>query len=387
MSNGQALPAAPVTPVTPVTATESAVVSQRVSRSSVHIDLGFLQNRAIYHRIPTDDIPHAFLDPDKQPAPGTSLSDLLQQGHFRRAAETALKQLLEATPNEAETILQLLYTRLACLVLISHNELAAEEALPLTDFLGRSTPGVKDVLLLVPWDLRLLLVRLQSITAADGGRRGIMALYALAGEVRAQLLDARSNQDDAATELWSARLKDIGLRVSDTLVEVGELETATRHLDTLTDTDPNEIGYRRALLRVRVGDVAGALRSARDIDDDNQRDVLSALITTAEGDFAEAVEGWKALVSQRPEAELLGQNLAVCLLYIGRITEARDVLERLSQEKATAFTGLLFNLSTVYELCTERAVEQKNDLAQRMAGKLPVTGSGGWERSNVDFKL
>ena len=46
---------------------------------------------------------------------------------------------------------------------------------------------------------------------------------------------------------------------------------------------------------------------------------------------------------------------------------------------------LLFNLSTMYELCTERATSLKLKLAETVA---EMDGSpGGWERSNADFKL
>ena len=51
-------------------------------------------------------------------------------------------------------------------------------------------------------------------------------------------------EDDA--RLWSARLRDLGLRIADALVEMGELETANRHLDSLPDSDTSHIIYRKA---------------------------------------------------------------------------------------------------------------------------------------------
>lgn len=46
---------------------------------------------------------------------------------------------------------------------------------------------------------------------------------------------------------------------------------------------------------------------------------------------------------------------------------------------------LLFNLTTMYELCTDRSRSLKAKLAEKVAG-MEVT-TKGWEKSNADFKL
>lgn len=46
---------------------------------------------------------------------------------------------------------------------------------------------------------------------------------------------------------------------------------------------------------------------------------------------------------------------------------------------------LIFNLSTAYELCTERNRNLKLALAEKVAD-LDETAKG-WEKSNADFKL
>ena len=46
---------------------------------------------------------------------------------------------------------------------------------------------------------------------------------------------------------------------------------------------------------------------------------------------------------------------------------------------------LLFNLSTVYELCTEKHRNMKMKLAERVAGM--EESQAGWEKTNADFKL
>jgi hypothetical protein len=265
-------------------------------------------------------------------------------------------------------------------------DIAAAEAFPLVDHLARNSPAAQDLAARVPWHLRLLLVRLQSIGAADGGRRGIMALYALAGETRARLRHAQRSGDDAAVAVWSARLHDLGLRVCDALVEMGELDTAMRHLDGLADGGGEEVAYRKALLRVRVGDVVGARQFVHHVQEERQRCGLEALLQVADGDYTHALTSWRTLMREFPHDEQFVLNAAVSLLYTGHMTAARDLLEQLAQDRPL-FPTVLFNLCTMYELCTERAVERKTSLTQRAAAKPPAPDSGGWERGTFEFKL
>lgn len=355
-------------------------------RPKLIVDLRFLQERSGFHALTTEDVHDVFLKSDNQPRAGTALPELLQGGHFRRAAEASVIELLQCSPNDAERIFYLLYTRLASLVLINRSDLAAHEAGALTDYLARSPPGARDVLPLIPWELRLLLVRLQSTAANDGGRRAIMALYALTAETRSHIRDARESGDQQEQSIWSERLRELGLRVGDTLAEMGELETASRHLDTLVDVKGDEIAFRKALLRLRIGDVHGAKQNIDSIENATHRTALEALLAFSNGKIPEAVSLCQTQVDNDSSNPLFATNLAVGLLYTGRITEARDLFESIAQTQP-AFPGLLFNLATVYELCTDHARERKTDLAHGMASKTPAAASGGWERANFEFKL
>ena len=351
------------------------------------VDLQFLLDRRLYHQLPTNEIAPGFADSKHQPPLGAPLESLIQAGHFRRAAETALTDLLSSSAGDANRIFKLLYSRLACLVVISRPDLAADEAVALTEFLNRNTPDAKDILPAVPWELRLLLVRLQAIAASDDGRRVIMSMYALASEVRSHLFEAKTEGDQTAVTAWSERLRDLGLRIADTLVEAGELETAARHLNTLSGISPDVLNSRKALISMRTGDLSSAQDALNKMTPGLSKEIHQALLQTTEGDFTKAVEAWRKLAEQNPDNELLGQNLSACLLYTGHIAEARAILESIVRD-TPAFPTLLFNLSTVYELCTNRAVERKTRLSQFLAQRAPLGNtSGGWERTNADFKL
>ena len=87
------------------------------------------------------------------------------------------------------------------------------------------------------------------------------------------------------------------------------------------------------------------------------------------------------------------------LEYINKSAlQAREVLESLIGNRDN-FHALTFNLSTIYELCTERSRALKIGLAENVAGtkKDPSQvgmGTDGtherpaaWEKVNSDFKL
>lgn len=68
-------------------------------------------------------------------------------------------------------------------------------------------------------------------------------------------------------------------------------------------------------------------------------------------------------------------------------TQARTILSSLVDD-SHSFHALTFNLSTVYELCTDRSRALKIGLAERVAEiKISEQGMVGWEKVNGDFKL
>ncbi|KAK0337037.1 hypothetical protein LTR91_008879 [Friedmanniomyces endolithicus] len=324
-----------------------------VERPKSNVDLRFLQNPRIYHSLPTEDAALPLLGSEQQPPPDTPFPDLLRGSHFGRAAETAARDLLRCSPSDAEPIFRLLYTRLACLVLVSRPDLAAQEAAPLTDLLARNPPSATEIVALIPWELRLLLVPLQSLSAEDGGRRSVMALYVLAGEARAHLKQALTDEDVSGHDLWSERLRDLGLRVADALVEMGELETAERHLDSLTGLDLDDVTYQKAMLRIQVGDISGAEHYLDKLESGNKKATLEILLKIADGQ--EATSSWQDL-KRHPDDGIMANNLAVSSLYAGNIMDARRILEQtLSRSPASA--AISFNISTIYELCSERGLD------------------------------
>ncbi|OAA54631.1 Tetratricopeptide-like helical [Cordyceps fumosorosea ARSEF 2679] len=302
-------------------------------------DFSFLLRPEIYHPLTPLNVPLAFRSPPRQqPDPRDQPEALLARGHFRAAAIAAVQELTGSggsgpgvDARDTRRIFDLLYARLACLTLIDATPLAAQEVKALED-LNSARTYVDDATgeHLVPWALRVLNVRLQALGFGDP-RRAVMSYHDLAREARERVARAAARRDHSDAE------------------------------------------FARECARRCAGD-----------DAETTEGIVLALCDMADGEHEAALARWRVLSEARPDDEMISVNAAVCLLYLGRIVEGRDLLEGLVDRGCSSHT-LLFNLSTMYELCTDRSKALKVKLTERVAamGESPA----GWERTNADFKL
>ncbi|KAK2038249.1 hypothetical protein LZ31DRAFT_479287 [Colletotrichum somersetense] len=377
--SGQRSPAVPHSPTPPV-------------KTTVTKDFDFLLRPEIYHNVNPANIPSAFRNSSKQPPADASLEDLVAKGHFRAAAIAAVQELTatggavrgSVDPSDHDRIFSLLYTRLACLTLIDATSIAAQEVRALGDLNAGIYMDETTGEHLVPWELRVLNVRLQAIGFNDP-RRSVMSYHDLAREAREQITKAKTRHDNSARELWKARLSDLGINVAGALIEMDDLAGAAHHLKALKDHGDGKMALSRALLWLHLGDTEAARSCVLDIGEDGKHaeTVVTALCHMADGEYDTALQCWQGL-KEELEDEMVGVNLAVCLLYTGKLTEARSVFEDMVSAGYSSHT-LLFNLSTTYELCTERNRNLKLRLVEKVAD-LDETPRG-WEKNNADFKL
>ncbi|KAM0414311.1 hypothetical protein ACHAPD_007562 [Fusarium lateritium] len=354
-------------------------------------DFSFLLRPEIYHPLTPLNVPVAFRNPQRQPNPEAPVEELVASGHFRAAAIAAVQELTGSgasggiNPTNSKRIFELLYTRLACLTLIDATPLAAQEVKAMEDLNDirkyvDETTGEH----LVPWELRVLNIRLQSLGFGDY-RRAVMSYHDLAREARERITKAAAQHDNSAREIWKARLHDLGIQVAGALIELEDLTGAAQHLNTLQDRGDGKMALTKALLWLHLGDVDSARDCARQAvgSDENVEKLILALCDMADSEYESALDAWKEL-KETMDDEMVGVNTAVCLLYLGRIQEGRTVLEELVDSGLSSHT-LLFNLSTMYELCTERHKNMKIKLTERIAGM--EASAAGWEKTNNDFKL
>ncbi|TIA09951.1 hypothetical protein D6C83_08542 [Aureobasidium pullulans] len=342
---------------------------------TMQLDLSLLLRPSLYAPVPTTQIATPFLDTSHQPAPDTDLETLLSHRRFIHAADKATDILTSGSisPSNTQRILELLYTRLACLVLCNQATHAAKESKPLSDLLARESstytrPHREIFLEQIPWSLRLLLLKLQVLGTADAHRRAIMGLYALSSECRTLAQKARVDKDEEAFKMWKTRLSDLGIRVAGELVEMGELETARRHLATITpgpatpEAEMLEMCIRKTLLLLKIGDTKAAeecLATTTTITtsssesqthtDENlliQQRVLSALTSLSTSNYTSAVTQLQNLATTYPSNPLILHNLAIANIYSNNVSTASSILESLVSESEIVFPTLLFNLST-----------------------------------------
>ncbi|KAF1977972.1 hypothetical protein BU23DRAFT_577872 [Bimuria novae-zelandiae CBS 107.79] len=310
-------------------------------------DFSFLQDASAYHVLPASNIPPPFLNAPNIPSVSSPIGTLLLSGHYRLAAIAAARNLVTSTPSTDYTILfHFVHIRLACLSKVfgdlNPSLYYADQGMG-----GRGTH-------LVPWELRILV--------------GVMGYYELARECREAILSLSTDEEK---EMWRARLRDCGIRVANVLVEMGDLEG-------------REVAVMETLTWLRLGDITAARRclsSTSSPEEENDGDelaggALEGLIQLADSDYTAAASTFEALYERFPSDAMLTQNLAVCLLYTGRIAEARELLSGLVNE-GQPFHFLVFNLCTVYELCTERNRDSTMGLASQMATRRG-DGSVGW---------
>lgn len=312
-----------------------------------------------------------------------------------------------------------MYTRLSSLTLCNQTPLAAQEVKSLEDLNSSYYRDDESGVHLVPWCLRLLAVRLQGMGYADA-RRGVMGYYDLAREARVSLSGikkalATDEFDDGEQErleeekgMWEERLVELGVRVASALIEMEDLEGAAKFLSTLNASQFPQLETQKALLYLCLGDVDAARSSISSISrnssptstmssgTDKERDVILALAHIADSEYAESVKVWESLLEMTPENDpevaMYQQNLAVCYLYLGRMDSSREILEKLTDDSSATFHALTFNLSTIYELCTERSRALKISLAEKVADILVESrkkgeGERAGEKVNGDFKL
>ncbi|KIX99296.1 uncharacterized protein Z520_04872 [Fonsecaea multimorphosa CBS 102226] len=360
-------------------------------------DLSFLLDASIYHALSQLEVPGPFRKPFLPPPNAETplktcmqqLDSLLSQCDFLRAAQLAGSILVSGTvrPMDSKSIFRLLEIRYSCLELSGNLLLAAQEAKALEDLSSgfyydepNSERGSADDDLaggqkvpthIMPFSLRLQALRLQSIGFSDP-RRGVSTLYDVALECREHLSATRTSSEQR--ELWTERLGEVSVRVVNALIEMGDVDCAARTLAGMRPATDDHLALwtsRMSLLRIKMGDIAGAKRLIESGNLDSQdKLVLGSLLHIAEGRYDDAMKGLSenGASADSDLAALVKQNLAVAYLYRGEIQKSRQILEKLVND-GHSFQTLTINLATIYDLTSDRSRELKASMVSHIAGR------------------
>ena len=332
------------------------------------------------------------------------IESYLSQCHFLGAAHLAGLLLSSALipSTDTQTIFRLLSIRYACLELSGNVLLAAQEAKALEDigsafyYAGLPESDQQDAEIvgeqsmpkhIMPFSLRLQALRLQSIGFSDA-RRGVSALYDLGTECREHISEPSVSLEDGL--LWTSRLEEVGIRVTNALIEMGDLDCAKRTLDGMKSSNSKNSAFavRHIMLCLKMGLLGEATRTISALHtEDSVLPILRSLVAIAEDDLEEAtklLEGFSSYPDDDAYA-LAKQNLAVALLYKGEIQAARTILDELVSE-GHSFQTLTVNLATIFDLRSDRSRDLKMGVVNG------ISRNSGKQRSkraytNADFKL
>lgn len=189
-----------------------------------------------------------------------------------------------------------------------------------------------------------------------------------------------ANTPNKAAEIfWSKREQIVLYALINCALQTKDFSLADFLMERLTQDTELDAETSRTLystwgrIFLQCGDVFGAerkfsearrIRVAGHSTDSDVRDFTDkGLIAVAQNDFKEAYGFFqKALAIQSSNALILN-NVAVCLLYLGRQKDAIAIFEQAirTNESNAVSESLLLNLCTLYEL------ESSNDVSKKLA--------------------
>lgn len=325
----------------------------------------------IFHNLP----PPLFLPATADSAPNDAIL-LFNQGHYRAAAEAVAGRLSQPPPPSQEELLRLFHTRLIALVKLNHISLAATEAYAFEDVQSPYYRIENTDECILPWELRVLVIRLQSLGHSGTKGGGVGTLYELVREARVSCRDARSSDNEM---IWRRRLEQLGWITVEMLIEGGDLKGAMRQMKGLKVRGREEQwANRMALLLMKTGDLDGARRALDQIDGSTR--TLEAVLKICEGETSASAK----ILDEVDSTIASANNIAIADFYGGHVEKSVDTLSLLVQE-GKINREAIFNLSTCYELMAEHAVKERKQQLIQKVGKNVQSKDGALDPT--DFKI
>ncbi|KAF3200890.1 hypothetical protein TWF106_003111 [Orbilia oligospora] len=374
-------------------ATAPERVSSPASATSVHTisglsaaepprDYAYLLDPLIFRHLPNVvSAPEFYLHPPRiLTQERNQLSLVPLSSHLHTLATHCSTALASTAVTDAHNIFPLWTIRLICFSLISAQTtaFAAQEIKVFGDLTSNFYRNPSFVHA-VPWDLRVLAIRLQALGFNDW-RRCLEHFYMLAKEARSEAIKQRHSPGEF--RLWRNRLLDLGLRVAAALIEISDLDGAERHLKSLMeekDEVDSGIGFRlrEAVLYMQLGQLdtarkcylANGASEGEDVDT-----VIEGLRLLATDDFEGAAVLWKKLVDRESEGErrtIYLINMAVALLYLRRMPEVQAtsnfrMQSTMDRQLAYSYKSLSFNIVTLQTLLNFEYEPLSLDIRQQL---------------------
>ncbi|XP_078681131.1 uncharacterized protein LOC144916034 isoform X2 [Branchiostoma floridae x Branchiostoma belcheri] len=179
----------------------------------------------------------------------------------------------------------------------------------------------------------------------------------------------------ASSELWKSREVRVQFSITNCAVVLKDFNLAYETMDTILSRevgDTPQILSAMGRIKLQLGDVKGAQQCFEkaepllegEADGEAVKITNKAFLALGQGSFAESCQLFEQVYKLQPDNGVAINNTAVCQLYLGNLKEALKMLESVVQEDPNRFLqeGLLFNLCTMYELESSRALAKKHTM-------------------------
>ncbi|XP_057314478.1 trafficking protein particle complex subunit 12-like [Hydractinia symbiolongicarpus] len=330
---------------------------------------------------------------------------LLSAGCWRAAVDlttkylTAYGQGVSSTKAQERTLLtpkllQIWFVRISLLIKLRMFSSAEAELVAFKDFEGPDMyyqfypqlyPGRKGSI--VSFSFRLLHAELPQYN----GRPNVALdrLYLLLSKVTRVVSnlsnglneDGEKNVDiphaelEERLKLWKKRQLQIHYSLGNCLLGMKEYTLAVKLFEEVIKLDPaRKLPILSAIGRIylQFGDFETATKYFKMVEKAEEKDekILSIIamnkgyLSLAHSSYEEAYQQFTLSSQHNPENLAANNNAAVCLLFIGKVKGASNVLESMvcRSPQVSLHEDILFNLNTVYELETSRALQKKHKL-------------------------
>ncbi|XP_068624939.1 trafficking protein particle complex subunit 12 [Battus philenor] len=337
------------------------------------------------------------------------LRELLRTGYLRAAVNLTATLLAAAgqgfgrmhrPTKHTPRSLQLWLTRFAVMLRIKMHEPLVKEAEPFGDF---SKPDMfyqfypdtyeNRTGSLVPFSLRLLVAELPGHVGKP--EEATDRLYAMLDIIRKMLSNLRQGKTEDGTgslssdqdktesiRLWSGRKTRVLHSIVNCAIALKDYRLASKILVSLqkkahSPTQKRALSSALCRMWLLAGHVKAAMLHLEDAKEtrhllcptpDVREYVDLGLIDIAHGKYQEAYNNFVRAAEQEPTNIMVANNLAVCLLYMGRLKEAIAVLQKAinSDPERGLNESLLVNLCTLYELESSKTNEKKLNLLRML---------------------
>ncbi|KAL3869484.1 hypothetical protein ACJMK2_042161 [Sinanodonta woodiana] len=177
-------------------------------------------------------------------------------------------------------------------------------------------------------------------------------------------------------DLWQTREKQILYTIGNIFLSIKDFESALAIYENLLDTNMDskeELLNGIGRIFLQMGHMSKASEYFQKVAEESKkldkessnRDFLNkGFLSMCSNNFSEAYEHFKMAVQLEPNNTAAVNNMAVCCLYLGKLKDALKALEALVHRDPdkNLHEGVLFNLCTLYELESSRALHKKQAL-------------------------